>query len=247
MGSLYEGAELSSGRKAVIRRLRPEIVRSGQDIDDVLAEARKWQTLKHPHVLELYAVLRDGPEAYLVMEPDRGKSLSDSLGVERRVGLQSAKLMVRQAASALGCAHSRGILHRDIKPSNIWIFPEGPLKIADFGVSHLARLAVAKRARGESWGSDPYMAPECETGHMSCRSDVYALGVILYEILAGQRPFPGPDFTAQKRLMLYPLLSEIVYRVPQTADAVIRRALMFDEERRYASMEEFAADVRLLS
>ncbi|MBI5242305.1 MAG: protein kinase [Elusimicrobia bacterium] len=246
-GFLYEGVEIPRNRKVFIRHLRPEISQAGSDLENLLAEARLAAFLKHPSIIEIYAVPREAEEVYLAFEPARGKALSDFIAQGQRVMLSSVKRLIRPAAAALDYAHAHKILHRDLKPANIWIAPGGAVKVADFGISHMARLAVAKRTRSESWGSDPYMAPEHEYGMLSRESDIFSLGVILYEMLTGSVPFTGPNFSAQKRELVYTPVSKALADMSVEIDKVILGALMPDPKKRYSSATEFAEAVGRLA
>ena len=239
-GFLYEGTEIRRSRKAFVRHLRPEIAQAGGDVEMLLAEARVTALLKHPGIVDIYAVVREEDQVYIAFEPVRGKSLADFLGSGQRVALNSVKRLLRPVAAALDYAHEHKVIHRDLKPANIWIAPGGAVKVADFSISHLARVAVAKRVRDENWGSDPYMAPEQDYGMPSRGSDIFSLGVILYEMLAGRAPFTGPNFSAQKREMAYLPILQAVPGLPPAADAVIMKALAADPKKRYAGAAEFA-------
>ncbi|MEI8191881.1 MAG: serine/threonine-protein kinase, partial [candidate division NC10 bacterium] len=239
-GFLYEGIEIPRGRKVFIRHLRPEISQAGADMETLLAEARLSALLKHPGIVDIYALVRDGEEVFMAFEPVRGKSLADLLGSGQRVTLNSVKRLIRPVAEALDWAHGHKVIHRDLKPSCIWIAPGGAVKVADFGISSAARVAVAKRVRDENWGSDPYMAPEQDYGMPSRESDIFSLGVIFYEMLAGHIPFMGPNFSAQKREMVFPPVSQAVPGLHPAADAVVLKALMADPKKRCACAAEFA-------
>ena len=239
-GFLYEGVEIPRSRRAFIRHLRPEIAQAGGDMELLLADARISAHLKHPGIVGIYSMAMDQDQAYMAFEPVRGKSLADFLAAGPNVPLGSAKRLLRPVAAALDYAHAHKVIHRDLKPANIWIAPAGGVKVADFGISHLARVAVAKRVRDENWGSDPYMAPEQDYGMPSKETDIFSLGVILYEMLAGRVPFVGPNFSAQKREMAFPSLLQAAPGLPPAAEGVVMRALAADSRKRYASAAEFA-------
>jgi hypothetical protein len=245
-GSLYEGIDFVRNRKAVVRHLRQEITRSGADLEAVLGEARQIISLKHPNLVEVYSVIRDGDQAFIAMEPVRGKALADFMMNGQRINLPSTKGLLRQTAAALEYAHGHKVLHRDLKPSNICVGHDGTVKVADFGFSYVARLAVAKFVRNDIWGSEPYMAPEYETSGLCIESDVYSMGIILYEMLAGALPFPGPDYIGQKRALAFPPLSTRVPDLPSAIDVVLRKALQVEVNGRFHTPAELSAAVDAL-
>ncbi|HAH07574.1 MAG TPA: hypothetical protein DCM05_13820 [Elusimicrobia bacterium] len=245
-GSIYDGTDFVRNRRSVVRHLRREITLSGPDLEAVLGEARQTIALKHPNVVEVYAVMQDGEQAFIAMEPVRGKALSDYLQKGQRIDLPSTKGLLRQVAAALEHAHSKRILHRDLKTSNICIANDGAVKVADFGFSYAARLAVAKHVRNDIWGSEPYMAPEYETTGLCLESDVYALGIILYEMLAGALPFMGPDYIGQKRALALQPLTARVPGIPEAMDRILRKALQVEPRDRYPTPAELSTAVDAL-
>jgi serine/threonine protein kinase len=247
LGDLFEGTAVAEERKALMRRVRPEILQSGRDFEEFLLEARRGVELKHPHIVDLYEVLREAGECWLVMEPDMDVPLTTRLGPDKAISLAVAKTLILQVSSALAYAHSRKILHKDLKPANIRITSEGAAKLADFGVSHWARIAVRKSVRDEPWDSEPYMAPECFIGLFGEESDVYALGAVFYEMLTGLKVFPGPEYAEQKQALLFSTASEIVKGLPPEADHVILKALMIEPKDRFRKVGEFMKAVSALS
>lgn len=240
-GNLSDGTDFVRNRRSVVRHLRREITLSGPDLDNVLGEARSCIGLKHPNAVEVYAVMQDGEQAFIAMEPVRGKALSDFLQKGQRIDLPSTKGLIRQVASALEHAHAKKVLHKDLKSSNIAVASDGAVKVADFGFSYAARLAVAKHVRNDIWGSEPYMAPEYETTGLCLESDVYSLGVVLYEMMAGRLPFPGPDYIGQKRALSLKPLSAAVPGLPAAMDRILAKALAVEPKDRYPTPAELSS------
>ncbi|HAH07843.1 MAG TPA: hypothetical protein DCM05_15190 [Elusimicrobia bacterium] len=238
-GLFYSGVELPAGRPVFARQLRREIRASGADLEALLAEARMATTFNHPNIVRIRAAVQEGGEAFLVFEATSAQTLNRILEGGQPLEFEASKALLRQIASALDFAHSRRLLHRDLKPSCVWVLPDRAVRVADFGISHLARLAVAKSARSEAWGSDPYMAPEHEQGWLTEQSDIYSLGVIAYRILTGKLPFAGPDFSAQKREMSVVFASQQVPSLPDSVDQALTRALHADPAKRWKSASEF--------
>jgi len=245
LGDMWSAESVLDGSACALIRLRPEIVRSG-DLEEFLAEARLWASLKHPHILSLHAVVREGEDCWLVEEAALGKPLSAHLRKDRPLPFAAAKRAIREAAAALAHAHARGVLHGDIKPACLLWTSAGPLKVADFGVSKRARLALGKTARGISWGSEPYLPPGPELAILSAQSDLFSLGVVFYEMITGLRSFPGPEYEMQKKLALYPLPSQFQAGLPPAVDAMLRRALAPNPLDRFRSAQEFLSALEVL-
>jgi serine/threonine protein kinase len=247
MGLVYEATDLALNRKVAIKRMRPELAEAGPDLEKFLAEARLVAGLRHPNLVEIYAIIKEGDQVLLVFELVRGQPLSQFLEGGRRISLRSTKSVLRQVGSALDYAHGRKVIHRDLKPANIMITPEGVAKVMDFGIAHQAKLTVAKMTRTEAWGTPPYMAPEQELGVVSRQSDLFSLGVVLYEMLTGRLPYPGPNFLAQKQGMLFPPPSAAVPGLGAGVDAIVRRALHGEPKKRFSSAAEFISAIDALS
>lgn len=239
MGVVYEAVDTTLQRKVAIKQMRDELCQGPGELEQFLAEARVVADLRHPNIVEIHGVLREGDRVFLVFEHVSGRVLG-RLVEEERLALEPAKRVLGQAASALDYAHSRRVIHRDLKPSNIMIGEDGTVKIMDFGLAHRAKLSVARLSRAQAQGTPAYMAPEQELGSVCRESDIYALGVCLYEMATGTLPFPGPNFLAQKQELVYVRPSRAA-RLPAAFDAVIDRALQPEPSRRFHSAGELSA------
>jgi serine/threonine-protein kinase len=159
---------------------------------------------------------------------------------EARLPFLSARKIFVEAAKALDYAHSKNVVHRDLKLSNIMISDENEVKVMDFGLARSARESTARVSSREVVGSPAYMPPEQDLGVFSKESDIYALGVCLYEVLTGDLPFKGPDFHYQKERMLYQAASSAVPGLPAAVDGLIAKALAPDKENRFKTAAEFS-------
>ncbi len=243
------------GRPVALKVLRPEIA-AHLGADRFLREIEIVARLQHPHILPLYDSGTAGDHLYFVMPYVEGESLRDRLVRERRLPLADALEITREVASALAVAHGRGIIHRDITPENIMLFG-GTAVVADFGI---ARALSVARAMGErtagrltrpdiALGTPEYMSPEQGTGgEVDARSDLYALGCVLYEMLAGRPPFQGSGYAAivAGHVSEAPQpLRELRPEVPELVAAATQRALAKRPQDRYQSVGELAAALRL--
>ena len=240
MGLVFEATDLSLRRKVAIKQLRPEIRRNAKDLAQFLDEARLVAALKHPNIVEIYTVITERDEVYLVFELVGGRPLDLMLQQAGRLQFGAACALARQVCSALDFAHANKVIHRDLKPANVMVSPQGAAKVMDFGLAHQAAVTVAKLTRADKAGTPPYMAPEQELGEVSRESDLFALAVLFYEAVTGRLPFPGPNFLAQKREMFFTPPSAAAPDLPQGLDGVFARALQADPKLRFHSASEFA-------
>ena len=195
--------------------------------------------LKHPNLAQIYNVIDEG-QPLLVFEYVEGQTLDKLLSVELALPAWRVRRIVEETAAALQCAHGREIIHRDLKPSNVMMGADGAIKVMDFGIAHQARAAT-QLTRTSASGTPPYMAPEQGMGSVSKASDLYALAVMAYELLAGVRPFEGPDFLEQKLRMRYYPMTQRNAAFPKALDEFFARAFEPDPTKRFADAGEFAA------
>lgn len=240
MGVVYEATDQSLGRKVAIKKMGDEIKVNEREKQRFLEEARTVAQLRHTGIVEIYTIFEEEDNIYLVFEHVDGVTLDKVLDREARLPFDRAQKIFCDAAGALAYAHSKNIVHRDLKLANMMLSSEGAVKVMDFGLAHRARESMARMSSGEVVGSPAYMAPEQELGVSSAESDIYSLGVCLYEALSGVLPFQGPDFHHQKTRVAFQRLSDMVPGLPKAVDAVVARSLDPDPEKRFRSAEEFA-------
>ncbi len=202
--------------------------------------------LRHPHILQVYGdgVIPQTHQPYLVMEYIQGGTLRDRLRVGVPLPLDFVILIAGQVCDALHCAHRKGVYHRDLKPENIFFAGETYVKLGDFGIARLAQ-SVTRTSSGYLLGTPQYMSYEQARGILDIdgRSDLYSLGVVLYEMVTGYAPFmaDNPLAIVDKHLKEVPLPpSQLAPQVPEALDAAIMRALEKDRSRRFQSAEEMA-------
>jgi PHP family Zn ribbon phosphoesterase/tetratricopeptide (TPR) repeat protein len=248
MGVVYEAVDLGLRRKVAVKRMKEDLASQESGRMRFVDEARIAASLKHPNAAEIYSIEEDAGDIYLVFEFVEGRTLERVLKDRRRIEPSEAAGIFQGVCSALEAAHARGIVHRDLKPANIMVQPDGKAKVMDFG---LARRQGSERRTsvGSAWGSPAYMAPEAEEGEALAQSDVYSLGICLYESLTGELPFPGSPASAllKKREGVFPPASRLRPGLPAGVDDLIARSLRPAPADRLRSAGEFSSLLSLLS
>ena len=233
-------------RYVAIKILKDEYMADDELRRQFHEESQAVAMLSHPNIMAVYDVSKTEELEYIVMELIDGITLKEYL--ERRGPLSSKEVTVfsTQIAKALEHAHSREIIHRDIKPQNIMLLRDGTLKVADFGIAHIANSQI-DRAKGEAIGSVHYVSPEQARGSdIDSRADLYSLGVVMYEMLTGRLPFEGetPVEVALQHIRSIPLSpSERVEGIPETLERITMKAMNPHLSRRYGSATEILADL----
>jgi serine/threonine-protein kinase len=253
------GALLGEGGFAAVFRVREKALRRDVAVkvldlgltpspslaERFVREARTIARLEHPHIVPIYKVGGHGNEVlFIVMRCVDGPSLRALLQKYRRLSVGDASRIARQVADALGYAHQRGVVHRDIKPDNVLLDASGHVLVSDFGIAKAAHQASASQLTTEGMvvGTPHYMSPEQATGErVDARSDIYALGVVLYQMLTGAPPFEGES--AQSILMKQATATPVPIRrlrsdVPPALAAVLDRMLAKDPADRFQTAEE---------
>ncbi len=249
MGVVYEAMARSLERRFAVNKMRDEIRLDPADRQRFVSEARMVAQLHHPNIVDIYAIVEDGNDVYLVFEFVEGRTLGDALKAGGPMDLAAAARVTREMAAAVAHAHERGIIHRDLKPSNVMLTAEGRVKVMDFGVARQAKDAMTRHSMTNTIaGTPPYMAPEQEQGTVRKESDVYALGVCLYEMTTGVLPFNGvgAGMLLNKLNGKWLPPSQRSPGLPPAYDAVIARALAPDPDKRYHTPAELVADLDAL-
>jgi tetratricopeptide (TPR) repeat protein/tRNA A-37 threonylcarbamoyl transferase component Bud32 len=239
MGVVYEATDQSLGRKVAIKKMSDEIKVNEREKQRFLDEARTVALLHHPGIVEIHTIFEEDDNIYLVFEHVDGETVDRVLDREARIPFERARELFGEVAGALSYAHSKSVVHRDLKLSNMMLSSEGGVKVMDFGLARHAMESAARFSNKEVVGSPAYMAPEQELGVSSVESDIYSLGVCLYECLSGVLPFQGPDFHQQKMRLAYQQPSEMVAGLPKGVDAVVAKCLATEPGERFHSADEF--------
>jgi len=245
MATVYKAYQQEVDRFVAIKVLPPHPGQDAAFIDRFRLEARTIARLQHPHILPLYDYGDQDDILFLVMAFVSGGSLGERIA-RGPMPLAEVEIVLRQVASALDYAHRQGVIHRDVKPGNILLDGEGHALLADFGLVRIAEADTNLTASGGILGTPAYMSPEQGQGMAVAPSiDVYALGVVVYEMISGKQPYTAE--TAMQIVIKHitdpiPDIRAAVDGLPASLQDVIERALWKDPEQRYPTATEFARD-----
>jgi hypothetical protein len=261
MGQVFLGSDPRLRRKVALKCVVTSLSDSGGRHLRILHEARAAARITHPNVAAVHDVVEHDDRAFIVMEYVEGESLAARLK-RGRLPIESVLAIGRQLASAIGAAHAKGVIHRDLKPANIQITPEGSVKILDFGIANAPRhlttaasgpttASAGTRASASmaQAGTPPYMAPEQLIGRQADeRSDVYSMGVVLFEMATGHRPYAdsGTGELIFAQAGGAPRADTGDARVPRALADVVARALATDVQRRFQSASEVGAALEMV-
>src|SRR5512135_330347 len=249
MGVVYKATDPLIDRIVAIKTITLSLAQEEREEYEArfYQEAKAAGRLSHPNIVTIFDVGRTGDIAYIAMEFLQGRELRDILNDKKLLPVDQVVDIVAQVALGLDYAHEHGVVHRDIKPSNIMVGRDGHVKITDFGIARMASAGVRTQT-GMVLGSPKYMSPEQVMGKLTDqRSDVFSLGVMLYEMLTGQPPFMGENVNA----IMYQTLNAIPQPpstlnagVPEMLNFIVAKALAKDLDHRYQTARDFANDLR---
>ena len=256
MGRVFLAEDTTLGRRVALKLLPEHFTNDKNQMQRFHQEARAASALNHPNILTVYEVGRWHGSDFIATEFVEGVTLRRRM--RRKLSLAAAVDIAQQVASALSAAHAAGIVHRDIKPENIMIRPDGLVRILDFGIAKYieprptrdSKESWVKTATGVIVGTTAYMSPEQARGDViDARTDIWSLGVILYEMIANRLPFRGKTTTDRVAAILErepEPLSNARRGIPHELEAIINRALAKHKKERYPKMTDVAEDLRRL-
>jgi serine/threonine-protein kinase len=247
MGEVYRGVDTVLDRTVAIKILLPQFARDANFVDRFRREAQAAARLNHPNLVGIYDSGADGETQFIVMEFIEGRTLEDFMSSGGRFDVGHAVEVAEKICEALAYAHVAGVIHRDIKPANVMVTRQGEVKVMDFGIARIVAGPQTAPQTSAVLGTAAYISPEQAQGQpVDGRSDIYSLGAVVYEMLAGRPPFVGdsPVAVAYKQVNESPVPpSQVNADVPPRLDAVVMRALAKNPANRYQTADDFRADL----
>lgn len=249
MGVVYAGHDPDIDRQVAIKTVHQHLIDAsgGEEwLERFAREVRAAGRVLHPNLVTIFEYLQQDGLPYLVMERVRSITLEDRLGTPEGLDLQEVHSIMAQILDGLACIHEAGIVHRDLKPANVMLTENGTVKLTDFGI---ARLTATDLTGAGMVGTPSYMAPEqFSGGEVDARADIYATGVLLYELITGRKPFKGGGIEAllvAARTGTVTLPSEIVPGIPEALDQLVLKAMSVDLADRFSSASDMRAALAL--
>jgi tRNA A-37 threonylcarbamoyl transferase component Bud32 len=246
MSSVYRAFDTVLERQVAIKLMHREIASHTDQLERFRREARAVAQLNHPYVVGVIDAGEDDAMPYIVFEYVEGETLKDRIRRQGRLPISEAVAYAIEIARALGAAHERGIVHRDVKPQNVLVDEEGSAKVTDFGIARTLDQE-GLTADGRVLGTTDYVSPEQALGHpVTGQSDLYSLGIVLFEMLTGEVPFHGDNQVAVAMKHVREELPDVQLLRPEVSSAlaaVVDRATAKDLDRRYADDQELIADL----
>lgn len=247
MAKVFRGTDNVLDRTVAVKILAPQFAEDDQFVSRFRREAQAAAGLNHPNIVSVFDTGSTGSVHWIVMEYVEGRTLREAIRAEGRILPERAVEIAESVSRALDAAHAKGLVHRDIKPGNIMLTSDGQVKVMDFGIAR-ATSADTVTQTAAVLGTAAYLSPEQAQGEtVDARSDIYSLGVVLYEMLAGQQPFSGdsPVSVAYKHVTQDPPApSSINPDVPESLDAVVMKAMAKNVDNRYQDAQEMGNDLR---
>lgn len=245
MGVVYKAVDPGIGRTVAIKMTTAAVVADPELLMRFKREAQSVGNLQHPNIVTVYDLGVEDGGPYLVMELLDGESLDSIVRSRRPISLEEKLDIVVQVCNGIQYAHQRKVIHRDIKPGNVMILKDGTAKIVDFGIAQMGLQRLTRP--GQLVGSFQYMSPEQINGaNVDSRTDIFSIGVMLFELVAGRLPFEGKDTGDMLMKILHdptPALSGLVKNCPAGLDEIVQRALAKDPDQRYQTADELSLDL----
>ncbi|MDD4377389.1 MAG: Stk1 family PASTA domain-containing Ser/Thr kinase [Eubacteriales bacterium] len=247
MAVVYKAKCRLLNRYVAIKILRPEYTKDSQFVESFKRESQAAASLSHPNIVSVYDVGKEGNINYIVMELIEGRPLSEIIKEQAPMDYRKAIEVIKQVAAALSIAHKNHIIHRDVKPHNILITNDGIAKLTDFGIAKAARDATIVTGTSKIIGSVHYFSPEQARGsYVDERSDIYSLGIVLYEMLTGQVPFDGDNPVSIALMHINDQItppSQLVPGIPPALEKLIMKATNKYQTNRYKSADELLEEL----
>lgn len=248
MAVVYKGKDRLLNRYVAIKILRPEFTKDASFIESFRKESQAAAGLTHPNIVSVYDVGKEGNLHFIVMELVEGKPLSQVITEKGRLDYKEAIDIAKQVASALSLAHKNQIIHRDVKPHNILITSTGVAKLADFGIAQaVSNSTMVEGTSNKVMGSVHYLSPEQARGsYVDERTDIYSLGIVLYEMLTGKVPFDGDNAISIALMHINDPItppSRLVSGIPPQLEKVVMKATDKYQNNRYSSADEMIEDL----
>ncbi|HZJ89416.1 MAG TPA: protein kinase [Bacilli bacterium] len=246
MGSVFEAIDIITKRNVALKFLKATVAKDKVNLARFEIEARATAMLNHPNIVRVISVGKYNNLPYMVNELIVGKNLEEELDERGKYTYLEAIDIVEQLCSAVSVAHQNGIIHRDIKPSNVYITRDGLIKLGDFGI---ARYQDSKRVTSNTniVGSAHYLAPEvCEGGEASERSDIYALGINLFQLVTGRVPFDGDSnvtIAIKQVREKFPKPRKFIKTFPVELERIILKTVRKKPRERYQTVDELKEDL----
>jgi len=249
MGTVYRGVDPAINRPVAMKTIRLDFVTDPEEMAELKErlhrEAQAAGKLSHPNIVTIYDVGSEGNLQYIAMEYLEGQTLEELIKKKTRFNYRIIAKMITQICQALQYAHDQGIVHRDIKPANIMVLSDYRVKVMDFGIARVDSNSMTKT--GIAMGTPNYISPEQLKGReIDRRADVFSLGVMMYELLLGKRPFKGENLTS----LMYAILnhepekpSSVRPQIPLLYDHIITKALKKDPAERYQKASDIVVDL----
>jgi eukaryotic-like serine/threonine-protein kinase len=256
MGEVFLAHDTSLDREVAIKVLLPEFCCNLERVNRFKLEARAASALNHPNIITIYEIGEDGEKLFISTEFIKGETLR-SLIERKALDLSSSLNIAEQIASAVATAHAAGIIHRDLKPENIMVREDGIVKVLDFGLAKPTAVESEAETRelvstkaGMVMGSVGYMSPEQSRGkEVDARTDLWSVGIVLYEMLTGKTPFDGETMTDILANIIHkePIpITEKIEICPHELGRIVRKSLRKDREERYQTAKDFLLDIKTL-
>src|SRR5258705_750642 len=242
MAVIYKAQDLQLGRTVAVKILRPSLTGDSSFLTRFRQEARNVANLSHPNIVTLHDVGQDGNTYYMVMEYVDGKDLKKLIREEAPFSVERALHIAIQICAGVGFAHRAGLVHADVKPQNVLVGHDDQVKVTDFGIAQALSVSQPQEKQSVVWGSPHYFAPDQASGETPTHaSDVYAIGIVMFEMLTGKLPYSGND---QQELAMAHIRDEVPHvmtfnpSVPVHLDRIIYKVMSKEPANRYRTADQ---------